>query len=106
MLVPVVTPVRVTVTAAVEPSTPMNEPAVPNWTVVNGAKFAWTAALPAVKVTVVTAELGFAIDAEPAARLLAGLGLERIAELLGVSDRTVNRDWRVARAWLQSELSD
>ncbi|MFZ1392102.1 MAG: ECF-type sigma factor [Dokdonella sp.] len=34
----------------------------------------------------------------------AGLGLERIAELLGVSDRTVNRDWRVARAWLQSEL--
>ena len=36
----------------------------------------------------------------------AGLGLERIAELLGVSDRTVNRDWRVARAWLQSELAD
>jgi len=36
----------------------------------------------------------------------AGLGLERIAELLGVSDRTINRDWRVARAWLQSELAD
>ena len=36
----------------------------------------------------------------------AGLGLERIAELLEVSDRTVNRDWRVARAWLQRELAD
>ncbi|MEO8673199.1 MAG: ECF-type sigma factor [Tahibacter sp.] len=34
----------------------------------------------------------------------AGLELSRIAELLGVSERTVNRDWRVARAWLQREL--
>jgi RNA polymerase sigma factor (TIGR02999 family) len=35
----------------------------------------------------------------------AGLDLARIAELLGVSERTVNRDWRVARAWLQRELT-
>lgn len=36
----------------------------------------------------------------------AGLELSRIAELLEVSERTVNRDWRVARAWLQGELAD
>jgi RNA polymerase sigma factor (TIGR02999 family) len=35
----------------------------------------------------------------------AGLELAKIAELLGVSERTINRDWRAARAWLQSELS-
>lgn len=35
----------------------------------------------------------------------AGLELQRIAELLDVSERTVNRDWRVARAWLQGELA-
>lgn len=34
----------------------------------------------------------------------AGLGLGQIGELLGVSERTVNRDWRVARAWLLREL--
>jgi RNA polymerase sigma factor (TIGR02999 family) len=36
----------------------------------------------------------------------AGLELSKIAELLGVSERTINRDWRVARAWLQRELQD
>ncbi|MBN8481720.1 MAG: sigma-70 family RNA polymerase sigma factor [Xanthomonadales bacterium] len=35
----------------------------------------------------------------------AGLELERIAELLDVSLRTINRDWRVARAWLQREMA-
>lgn len=35
----------------------------------------------------------------------AGLGLGQIGELLGVSERTINRDWRVARAWLQRELA-
>lgn len=34
----------------------------------------------------------------------AGLALGQIGELLGVSERTVNRDWRVARAWLLREL--
>ena len=35
----------------------------------------------------------------------AGLDLAKIAELLGVSERTINRDWRMARAWLQRELA-
>lgn len=35
----------------------------------------------------------------------AGLGLAQIGDLLGVSERTINRDWRVARAWLQRELT-
>lgn len=36
----------------------------------------------------------------------AGLELAHIAQLLDVSERTVNRDWRVARAWLQRELAN
>jgi RNA polymerase sigma factor (TIGR02999 family) len=35
----------------------------------------------------------------------AGLELNKIAELLGVSERTINRDWRAARAWLKLQLS-
>ncbi|HNO77470.1 MAG TPA: ECF-type sigma factor [Phycisphaerae bacterium] len=34
-----------------------------------------------------------------------GLTTEEIAELQGVSSRTVKRQWRQARAWLNSELS-
>lgn len=34
----------------------------------------------------------------------AGLPVERIAELLGLSTRTVDRDWRYARAFLQAQL--
>jgi RNA polymerase sigma-70 factor, ECF subfamily len=34
-----------------------------------------------------------------------GLTFEEIAEVLGVSDRTVKRDWSMARAWLKGELS-
>lgn len=34
-----------------------------------------------------------------------GLEFGPIAELLGVSERTVQRDWRGARAWLQRELA-
>lgn len=37
-------------------------------------------------------------------RFFAGLGIEEVAELLGVSSRTVKRDWRSARAWLLAEL--
>lgn len=37
-------------------------------------------------------------------RFFAGLTIEKIAELLGVSARTVKRDWRSARAWLLAEL--
>lgn len=35
----------------------------------------------------------------------AGLDLSRVAQVLGVSERTVNRDWRAARAWLQRALA-
>ncbi|TDR38901.1 RNA polymerase sigma factor (TIGR02999 family) [Tahibacter aquaticus] len=34
----------------------------------------------------------------------AGLGLQRIADLLGVHRRTVDRDWRFASAFLKSHL--
>ena len=38
-------------------------------------------------------------------RFYAGLSLEEIAQLLGVSSRTVRRDWLVARAWLRKEVA-
>jgi len=38
-------------------------------------------------------------------RFFGGLSIEEVAEVLGVSDSTVKREWRVARAWLHSELS-
>jgi len=34
-----------------------------------------------------------------------GLSFEESAEVLGVSDRTVKRDWSMARSWLKGELS-
>lgn len=37
-------------------------------------------------------------------KLFAGLLSTEIAFNLGVSERTVNEDWRVARAWLKKEL--
>jgi len=38
-------------------------------------------------------------------RFFGGLKEEEIAELLGVSVRTVRRDWNLARAWLYGELA-
>jgi RNA polymerase sigma-70 factor, ECF subfamily len=38
------------------------------------------------------------------ARFFGGLSVSEIAESLGVSDVTVMRDWRVARAWLTGAL--
>ena len=35
-----------------------------------------------------------------------GLSHAEIAEVLGISTRTVERDWRFARAWLNSRLSE
>jgi RNA polymerase sigma factor (TIGR02999 family) len=37
-------------------------------------------------------------------RFFGGLTHEEIAEVLGISVPTVQRDWRVARAWLSKEL--
>ncbi len=39
-------------------------------------------------------------------RVLAGYTLEEVAEGLGLSVRTVQRDWRLARAWLRRELGE
>ena len=39
-------------------------------------------------------------------RFFAGLSEEESAEVLGVTTRTVQRDWSKARAWLHSELGD
>ena len=38
-------------------------------------------------------------------RFFGGLEMHEIAELLGVSEATVLRDWRAARAWLARELA-
>jgi DNA-directed RNA polymerase specialized sigma24 family protein len=38
-------------------------------------------------------------------RFYAGLNEEEIAEMLGVTSRTVQRDWATARAWLYKELA-
>ncbi len=37
-------------------------------------------------------------------RFFAGLNLEEIAEVIGVSEPTVKRSWSVARAWLARDL--
>jgi RNA polymerase sigma factor (TIGR02999 family) len=37
-------------------------------------------------------------------RFFAGLSVEGTADVLGVSPRTVARDWRIAKAWLSREL--
>jgi RNA polymerase sigma factor (TIGR02999 family) len=39
-------------------------------------------------------------------RFFAGLENREIAELLGISERTVERAWRFAKAWLLAEFSD
>jgi len=39
-------------------------------------------------------------------RFFGGLTEEEAAEVLGVSTRTVTRDWRFARAWLHSEMNE
>ena len=38
-------------------------------------------------------------------RFFAGLSVEETAESLGVAPRTVQREWRFARAWLRRELA-
>jgi RNA polymerase sigma factor (TIGR02999 family) len=40
------------------------------------------------------------------ARFFGGLTTDEIAAALEISDATVLRDWRTARAWLASELAD
>jgi len=37
-------------------------------------------------------------------RYFGGLGVAETAALLGVSEKTIDRDWRAAKAWLASEI--
>jgi RNA polymerase sigma factor (TIGR02999 family) len=37
-------------------------------------------------------------------RIFVGLGVEECAAVLGVNEKTVRRDWLIARAWLRREL--
>ena len=50
-----------------------------------------------------------AVDARAARvvelRFYAGLTEPEIAEVIGVTERTVRNDWRAARAWLRRELA-
>ena len=39
-------------------------------------------------------------------RIYAGLTVEEIAESMGVSARTIERDWRFSRAWLRQRLAE
>jgi RNA polymerase sigma factor (TIGR02999 family) len=39
-------------------------------------------------------------------RFFGGLSEDETAEALGISARTVSRDWTMARAWLHQALSD
>jgi RNA polymerase sigma factor (TIGR02999 family) len=38
-------------------------------------------------------------------RFFAGLTSEEVAEVLGVSESTVKREWRSAKAWLAAQLT-
>jgi DNA-directed RNA polymerase specialized sigma24 family protein len=48
------------------------------------------------------------VDAQAAAvvrlRFFAGLGEEAVVQALGISPRTVRRDWAFARGWLRDAL--
>ncbi len=52
------------------------------------------------RLDLLSARLGRVVEL----RFFGGLSIEETAELLGVSLRTVNRDWRTARAFLYSQL--
>ena len=37
-------------------------------------------------------------------RFFGGLSVEEVAKILDVSDRTVKREWRIAKAWLRQQV--
>jgi RNA polymerase sigma factor (TIGR02999 family) len=39
-------------------------------------------------------------------RYFGGLTIEEVAEVIGISEATVVREWTVAKAWLRADLSD
>lgn len=54
------------------------------------------------KLTKVDPQLGEIVEL----RYFAGLKDAEIASAIGVSERTVQRGWRMARAWMSRELTD
>jgi len=38
-------------------------------------------------------------------RYFVGMTLEEAAKVMNISERTANRDWRYARAWLKTEIA-
>ena len=38
-------------------------------------------------------------------RYFGGLSVEETAEAMGISTRTVKRDWAMAKAWLRTQLA-
>jgi RNA polymerase sigma factor (sigma-70 family) len=38
-------------------------------------------------------------------KFFGGLSIDETAEVLGISHATVERDWKMARAWLRRQLS-
>ena len=38
-------------------------------------------------------------------KFFGGLTIEEIAEVLGISHATIEREWKLARAWLRRELA-
>jgi RNA polymerase sigma factor (TIGR02999 family) len=67
-------------------------------------------AASAVEIVALDAALGELARLNPRqalvveSRFFGGLEVPETAELLGVSEATVHRDWRVAKAWLAREL--
>jgi RNA polymerase sigma factor (TIGR02999 family) len=71
-----------------------------------------------LKLAIDTAEQALALDAALDAlertdaraakvvelRYFAGLGLEQVAEALGLARRTIDRDWRFARAFIKARM--
>jgi DNA-directed RNA polymerase specialized sigma24 family protein len=39
-------------------------------------------------------------------RFFGGLSVEEAAEVLGISPKTVKRDWSIAKAWLYADLKE
>lgn len=39
-------------------------------------------------------------------RYFVGIEVAEVGRLLGIDERTVYRDWSMARAWLQQRLAD
>ena len=38
-------------------------------------------------------------------RYFGGLTIQEVAEVVGISEATVVRDWTIAKAWLRADLS-